>query len=190
MVGKPTDDSPNTPSQPSEGIPAPTGAANLIDTDYVIGQDNIKGEFSFSLDIHGKVFIISAATILDNLDKFDSAKKSLLPEDGVLVSTRSIPFKEGSTVFDALLAVTKDQRVHMEYVSTPLYKSNYIEGIANIYEMDAGPLSGWMYKVNGVFPNVGCGRYELKAGDVIEWIYTCDLGRDIGGDWNEQNSDR
>jgi hypothetical protein len=78
----------------------------------------------------------------------------------------------------------------MEYVSTPLYKSNYIEGIANIYEMDAGPLSGWMYKVNGVFPSVGCGRYELKVGDVIEWIYTCDLGRDIGGDWNEQNSDR
>jgi len=133
---------------------------------------------------------ITAATLLDNMDKFDSAKKSLLPEDGGLVSTRSVPFKEGSTVFDALVAVTKDQRVHMEYVSTPLYKSNYIEGIANIYEMDAGPLSGWMYKVNGVFPSVGCGRYELKAGDVIEWIYTCDLGRDIGGDWNEQNSDR
>lgn len=133
---------------------------------------------------------ITAATLLDNMDKFDSAKKSLLPEDGVLVSTRSVPFKEDSTVFDALVAVTKDQRVHMEYVSTPLYKSNYIEGIANIYEMDAGPLSGWMYKVNGVFPSVGCGRYELKAGDVIEWIYTCDLGRDIGGDWNEQNSDR
>jgi hypothetical protein len=133
---------------------------------------------------------ITAATILDNLDNFDSAKKSLLPKDGVLVSTRSVPFKEGNTVFDALLAVTKDQRVHMEYVSTPLYKSNYIEGIANIYEMDAGPLSGWMYKVNGVFPSVGCGRYGLKAGDVIEWVYTCDLGRDVGGNWNEQNSDR
>ena len=25
----------------SEGIPAPDGPANLIDTDYVIGQDNI-----------------------------------------------------------------------------------------------------------------------------------------------------
>ena len=133
---------------------------------------------------------ITAATILDNMDKFDQAKKSLLPKDGVLVSTQSVPYKEGNTVFDALVAVTKDQRVHMEYVSTPLYKSNYIEGIANIYEMDAGPLSGWMYKVNGVFPSMGCGRYELKAGDVIEWIYTCDLGRDIGGDWNEQNSDR
>lgn len=50
------------PSQ--EGIPAPSGGANLIDTDYVIGQDNIKGEFSISLDIHGKVFIISAASVL------------------------------------------------------------------------------------------------------------------------------
>ena len=45
-----------------DGIPAPTGDANLIDTDYVIGQDNIQGQFSFSLDIHGKVFSISAIT--------------------------------------------------------------------------------------------------------------------------------
>ena len=51
-------------SASDDGIPAPSGAANLIDTDYVIGQDNIKGEFSFSLDIHGKVFIISATAIL------------------------------------------------------------------------------------------------------------------------------
>ncbi len=44
-----------------ESIPAPTGAANLIDTDYVIGQDNIKRKF---LDIHSKVFSISAVTIV------------------------------------------------------------------------------------------------------------------------------
>jgi BCCT family betaine/carnitine transporter len=43
-----------------ESIPAPSGASNLIDTDYVIGQDNIKGKFLFNLDIHGKVFSISA----------------------------------------------------------------------------------------------------------------------------------
>lgn len=44
-----------------ESIPAPTGAANLIDTDYVIGQDNIKRKF---LDIHSKVFSISAVSIV------------------------------------------------------------------------------------------------------------------------------
>jgi BCCT family betaine/carnitine transporter len=44
-----------------ESIPAPSGAANLIDTDYVIGQDNITSRF---LDIHSKVFSISALTIV------------------------------------------------------------------------------------------------------------------------------
>lgn len=65
-MGKNPVDDLSGPSQPPSGvgIPAPSGEANLINTDYVIGQDNIKGEFSFSLDIHGKVFIISAATIL------------------------------------------------------------------------------------------------------------------------------
>ncbi len=65
MGKNPVDDlSGQSQSTGIEGIPAPSGKANLIDTDYVIGQDNIRGQFSFSLDIHGKVFIISAATIL------------------------------------------------------------------------------------------------------------------------------
>ena len=40
-----------------------------------------------------------------------------------------------------------------------------------------------MYKVNGWFPNYGCSRYELKQGDVLEVVYTCDLGRDVGGEY-------
>jgi BCCT family betaine/carnitine transporter len=53
---------PDVPQQDS--IPAPSGASNLIDTDYVIGQDNIKGRFLFDLDIHSKVFSISALAIV------------------------------------------------------------------------------------------------------------------------------
>ena len=49
---------------PPASIPAPSGASNLIDTDYVIGQDNIKGKFLFNLDVHGKVFSISALAIV------------------------------------------------------------------------------------------------------------------------------
>jgi|TARA_R110000796_G_scaffold252526_1_gene387394 BCCT family betaine/carnitine transporter len=62
------DPSLNTGSEPEnpalDAIPAPSGESTLIDTDYVIGQDNIKGQFSFALDIHGKVFSISALTIV------------------------------------------------------------------------------------------------------------------------------
>ncbi|WP_422666871.1 BCCT family transporter [Billgrantia endophytica] len=51
--------------KPSEGVRAPEGPANLIDTDYVIGQDNMATDrFGFSIDLHGKVFIISALVIV------------------------------------------------------------------------------------------------------------------------------
>ena len=56
----------NEPDEPvSEGIPAPDGPANLIDTDYVIGQDNITtNAMGLNLDLHGKVFSISAIIVL------------------------------------------------------------------------------------------------------------------------------
>lgn len=130
---------------------------------------------------------ISAATILNNLDRLDPAKAEVLPDDGVVVAEQTVVFYEGESVFDVLLRATKDQKIHMEFTSIPMYNSKYIEGINNIYEFDCGELSGWMYKVNGWFPNYGSSRYQLSDGDRIEWFYTCDLGRDIGGDWEAQN---
>jgi hypothetical protein len=56
-----------------------------------------------------------------------------------------------------------------------------VEGIGNLYELDCGELSGWSYKGNGEFPSVGCSLYKLENGDTVEWVYTCDLGRDVGG---------
>ena len=69
----------------------------------------------------------------------------------------------------------------MEFSQSPVYETAYIEGIGNLYEFDAGALSGWMYRVNGWFPNYGCSSYQVQDGDVIEWVYTCDLGADVGG---------
>lgn len=66
-------------------------------------------------------------------------------------------------------------------MKTPVFNSAYIEGIANIYELDCGELSGWMYSVNGSFPNYGCSKYTLTNNDKIEWVYTCNLGIDVGG---------
>lgn len=63
MDKKPQNQSPDEPA--SEGIPAPEGAANLIDTDYVIGQDNITtSTMGINLDLHGKVFTISSILVL------------------------------------------------------------------------------------------------------------------------------
>ena len=100
---------------------------------------------------------------------------------GTIMAPKSVRFKQGETVFDVLLRECKAAGIHMEHVWTPMYQSAYIEGIDNLYEFDRGELSGWMYSVNGWYPNYGCSKYVLKAGDVIRWRYTCDLGKDIGG---------
>lgn len=124
---------------------------------------------------------VSAATILDNMDIFNEDKLEVLPADGIIYKAQKVTFYEGESVFDVLLREMKKNKIHMEFSMTPIYNSNYIEGINNLYEFDAGELSGWMYKVNGWFPNYGSSRYVLKDGDVIDWVYTCDLGRDVGG---------
>ena len=125
-------------------------------------------------------FSIRCDAILDNLDRFEPDKLSVLPADGVIFAETTLDFYEGESAFDVLLRVTKDNKIHMEFNMTPMYNSASIEGINNIYEFDCGDLSGWMFKVNGWFPNYGCSRYQLSDGDVVEWVYTCDLGRDVG----------
>ena len=124
---------------------------------------------------------ITCKTILDNMDDLDPEKIELVPEDGVILAEKTVTFYEGENVFQLLRREAKANKIHMEFEETPIYNSAYIEGIHNLYEFDCGELSGWMYSVNGWFPNYGCSRYQLKEGDQVEWIYTCDLGRDIGG---------
>ncbi len=120
-------------------------------------------------------------SILQHMEWLEPQKVELVPEDGVIYAERTVVFYDGESVFDVLLREARQNGIHMEFEHTPLYNSSYIEGIANLYEFDCGELSGWMYRVNGWFPNYGCSRYQLKDGDQIEWLYTCELGADIGG---------
>jgi hypothetical protein len=124
---------------------------------------------------------ISCATILDNLDKLSEDKLELIPENGCILNPVTVEFEDGESVFDVLQRTCRERKIHLEFQDTPLYSSSYIEGINNLYEFDCGALSGWMYRVNGIFPNYGCSSYVLSNGDVVELVYTCDLGADVGG---------
>lgn len=128
-------------------------------------------------------------SVLSHLDRLDPEKAEILPQDGVMLPPTEVVFYEGESVFHVLLREMKKNKIHFEFVNTPVYNSAYIEGIANLYEFDCGPLSGWMYRVNGWYPNYGCSRYALKAGDQIDVLYTCDLGKDIGG-YNDLSGER
>ena len=83
-------------------------------------------------------------------------------------------------MFNVLQREMRKAGIHMEFEDTPMYNSAYIEGINNLYELTCGELSGWMYSVNGVWPDYGCSGYTLHDGDTVVWSYTCDLGRDVG----------
>ena len=126
-------------------------------------------------------FSIECSTILNNLDQLDPDKLEMVPAGGVILKKTKVNFYEGESVFDVLQRLCKEKGIHMEASWTPIYNSAYVEGIRNLYEFDCGNLSGWMYRVNGWYPNYGCSRYQLKDGDVVEWRYTCDLGNDVGG---------
>lgn len=159
------------PVEVPEGKPEPVSAEEIEITDK---------ELTCTLSVR-------CDTILDNMSDFDKDKAEILPNNGIILKETEVVFYEGETVFNLLRREMKKNKIHMEFNEVPMYGSAYIEGIANIYEFDCGELSGWMYKVNDWFPNYGCSRYKLKEHDKVEWIYTCDLGRDIGGDYSQRN---
>lgn len=127
---------------------------------------------------------IRCDTLLSHLDTLDASVAELVPESGALLAATEVPFEEGESVFDLLLREARANGIPVEFSEAPLYGSAYIEGIGNLYEFDCGELSGWMYRVNGEFPHYGCSNYPLQGGDAVEWVYTCDLGADVGSVYN------
>ena len=173
----PEESTPDHGTQPSQGKdqyltdPIPEGKPKPVEPE---NQEVNKGK------TYTCTFFIECSTILNNLDMLDPEKLEMVPSNGVILAKTTVTFYEGESVFDVLQRVCKEYGIHLESSWTPIYNSAYIEGIHNLYEFDCGALSGWMYQVNGWYPNYGCSRYQLKDGDTVQWRYTCDLGEDVG----------
>lgn len=111
----------------------------------------------------------------------NSSTENYVPKSGVILSVPQVKVSRGATVYDVLSEGCRNRNIQVESAYTPAYGTRYVEGINYLYEFDAGSLSGWMYKVNGKFPNYGCSEFEVRDGDRVVWLYTCNLGKDIGG---------
>lgn len=134
---------------------------------------------------------ITCDTINDNIDDLKDSKKQFVASDGIILGNVAVEFEKGDTAFDILKKACAENHckancryckngVQLEYTYTPAFNTYYVEGIHQLYEKDCGMQSGWMYSVNGVFPNVGSSSYSVKEGDKIVFAYTCDMGDDIG----------
>ena len=120
---------------------------------------------------------IGTVTMTIRCDTVPDKSAEHIPDDGVILDVSTFEIEEGDTVYDVLLEATAKNKIHLETGGNS--DSAYVEGISNIYEFDFGDLSGWMYFVNGESPSVSCGEYVLSDDDAIQWLYTCDIGKDL-----------
>ncbi|MCL2216861.1 MAG: DUF4430 domain-containing protein [Defluviitaleaceae bacterium] len=133
---------------------------------------------------HGEGFAVTlevrADTLLENMHLLDRDKHELVPADGIIFEESTVTAHENESVFDVLNREMRNAGIHFVFRQTPLFDSAYIESINNLGEFDAGPLSGWKFRVNGEFLGMGASAVSLQPGDVVEWLFTVDMGRDIG----------
>lgn len=120
---------------------------------------------------------IGTVTLSIRCDSIPDKSRADIPDNGIILDTKEFQLEKGDSVYDILKEAAKKNKIHLE--TSGGESSVYVEGIANIYEFDFGDLSGWIYRVNGIKPSVGCDEYELSDNDKIEWLYTCNLGEDI-----------
>lgn len=106
------------------------------------------------------------------------------PKGKTYLPKTSYDFVSGETVYSLL--TKSGLRYEAKYYG--MYGGYYVQKIEGLGEFDKGAKSGWMYRVNGVYPEVSCSEYKLRAGDDVEWLYTTDLGKDIGAS-SEQKTD-
>lgn len=177
-------------SSSGEKKPASSSGSNPSSEDLAV--DNSKdptasngGNSAFKPDEEEKVTVtisIRCDTLSRDMSKLTNpAIAGYIPSNGIILNTTTYKGTTDNTVFDVLNTVCRNKGIQLESKYTPLYESYYVMGINYLYEFDGGPQSGWMYRVNGWFPNYGCSSYYLSDGDVIEWVYTCEgLGTDVG----------
>ena len=176
-VSKPTEKPVFTSAPTSSASPASSKVTTTSNTSSVISTTPKPDKPTKKYD-NTCTFVIECKTILDNKDKLKKGLEKYVPNDAVIFS-KTVGFDSGESVYDILRRICDENSIQMEASYTPAFSSYYVEGINNLYEFDCGQGSGWMYSVNGVFPNYGCSSYKPANNDKIAFRYTCELGYDL-----------
>ncbi|MFR6086011.1 MAG: DUF4430 domain-containing protein [Oscillospiraceae bacterium] len=115
----------------------------------------------------------------------DSGDKHTLADNNLetWIDAMKVTVSNNATVLDVILAVCGD-RFDIKNES-----GNYIQAITpkdgtELAEFTNGNLSGWMYTLNGVHPNLGVAQQYLNEGDVIVFHYTDDYLKEYEAEQN------
>lgn len=96
-------------------------------------------------------------------------------DKGLLLDAKEVSWQKGDTPVSVLQRAFPGNIVIQGSGS-----SAYVVSIGGMSERDYGAGSGWLYQVNGKFYSKGAGTYALQAGDEVVWLYTTNLGEDVG----------
>lgn len=92
---------------------------------------------------------------------------SVIGVDGVIAS--DVIEYSNQNAFDVLKTLCSDKGISLKTTGSGI--TVYVKSIHGLAERDYGIMSGWKYKVNGEYPGVGAGQYQLRENDKVEWVY-------------------
>lgn len=156
---------PATPGGDNSETPAATGGAQSPSSSPTATPKDEK--ITCTIEIRCDSLVENKKNVQESIWKY-------IPSNGQIMEKVSVKVDKNASVYDVLEKACKAKGVALDSEYTPMYKSYYIRGIGNIYEKQAGDMSGWIYKVNGKAPNRGASVFKVSDGDVISWCYTCD----------------
>ena len=103
-------------------------------------------------------------TVLAQTADLSAQCLELIPEDGVLFS-EEVAFADGESLLAIMLRTMREAKIPL------VYEGGFVSSIGGLSPGDSGPMSGWMFEVNGEMPMEGCDEILLSEGDVVIWTY-------------------
>lgn len=152
------------------------GAASLVIllTNFQTSEEYYSGVRPDKPDAVGTVSMtIRCDTIRDYTDK-----NEFIPADGVILPMTEFAINAGETVYDILAQAAREYGFQMDSSGSAIAML-YVKGLNHIYEYEFGEQSGWMYYVDGIAPSVNAAEYVLRDGEIIQWMYSRDIGQDL-----------
>lgn len=118
---------------------------------------------------------IDCSDIVKNKDKFNEKQQVFYDRyvDGkrTILSPVTVKVKNKSSAYKATELACQQNGIKMTKKNSGF--GIYIVGFDGINEKMFGKTSGWIYYVNGKSPSFSCSAYELKDGDKVSFVYTC-----------------
>jgi hypothetical protein len=111
---------------------------------------------------------VSVSIDCKTLAASDPDMAALVSQDGVLLGKKDVSVKKDATVYDVLAAS-----------GASFSGTEYISKIGGLSEFDAGPESGGVFLVRGVYAGGGGTTYPVKDGDYVQFRYTLNTGADV-----------